>query len=166
MSATVWLSTLDSILMMGQNFYVYLHPQTHKFEFIPWDLDHSFGQFPMGGTQEEREQLSIQTPWRGYNHFLERVFKVESFKKLYLAAMANLSKSVFLPERFAEQVDEVAAAIRPAVREESAVKLARFDRVVAGESVERFGFGRGPDRVMGPGADGPRLRHGGGFGQA
>jgi spore coat protein CotH len=45
--------------MMGQNFYVYLHPETHKFEFIPWDLDHSFGQFPMGGTQEEREQLSI-----------------------------------------------------------------------------------------------------------
>jgi spore coat protein CotH len=49
MSVTVWVSTLDSILMMGQNFYVYLHPKTHKFEFLPWDLDHSFGQFPMGG---------------------------------------------------------------------------------------------------------------------
>jgi hypothetical protein len=165
MSVTVWLSTLDSILMMGQNFYVYLHPQTHKFEFVPWDLDHSFGQFPMGGTQEEREKLSIDKPWRGSNRFLERVFSVAAFKKLYLSTMSEFSKTLFLPERFAKQVDDTAAAIRPAVREESEVKLARFDRVVAGESVERFGFGGGPDRMMGPGVGGPRFRPGG-FGQS
>jgi spore coat protein CotH len=161
MSVTVWLSTLDSILMMGQNFYVYLHPSTHKLAFIPWDLDHSFGQFPMGGTQEERETLSIEKPWRDNNRFLERVFKVDTFKKLYLATMKEFSKTLFLPERVAQQVDEVAAAIRPAVREESEVKLARFDKVVAGEAVERFGFGGGPDRLIGPGGEGPRFRRGG-----
>lgn len=144
MSATVWLSTLDSILMMGQNFYVYLHPQTHKFEFVPWDLDHSFGQFPMGVSQEEREQLSVLKPWRGANRFLERVFSTESFKKLYLATMKEFSKTIFVPERFAQQVNETAAAIRPAVAEESEMKLERFDKVVAGESVERLGFGGGP----------------------
>jgi spore coat protein CotH len=164
MSVTVWLSTLDSILMMGQNFYVYLHPKTHKFEFIPWDLDHSFGQFPMGGTQEQREQLSIEKPWRGANRFLERVFSVDAFKKLYRATMADFSKTIFLPERFSKQVDEIAAAIRPAVREESESKLARFDKVVEGESIDRFGFGGGPDHLAGPGGDGPRFR-GGGFGQ-
>jgi spore coat protein CotH len=164
MSVTVWLSTMDSILMMGQNFYVYLHPQTHKLAFIPWDLDHSFGQFPMAGTQEEREKLSIEQPWRGANRFLERVFKVDTFKKLYLATMREFSKTIFLPERFGKQVDEVAAAIRPAVREESEAKLARFDKVVAGESVDRFGFGGGGDRMIGPGGDRPRFRPGG-FGQ-
>ena len=150
MAVTVWLSTMDSILMMGQNFYVYLHPATHQFQFIPWDLDHSFGQFPMAGTQQQRENLSIQTPWRGAHRFLERMFKHETFKKLYIATMTQFSKSIFLPERFVQQVDEVAAAIRPAVKQESEEKLARFDKVVAGEPVERTGFGGGPpDR--GPG---------------
>ncbi|HZR15700.1 MAG TPA: CotH kinase family protein [Verrucomicrobiae bacterium] len=144
MSVTVWLSTLDSILMMGQNFYLYLHPQTHQFQFVPWDLDHSFGQFPMAGSQEQRENLSIQTPWRGANRFLERMFKNDTFKKLYLAALTDFSKTLFLPQRFDQQVDGIAAAIRPAVKEESEEKLARFDRVVAGEPVEHLGFHGGP----------------------
>ena len=164
MSVTVWLSTLDSILMMGQNFYVHLHPQTHQFQFVPWDLDHSFGQFPMAGSQEEREKLSIQKPWRGANRFLERVFNNATFKKLYLATMKEFAKTLFLPERFSQQVDEVAAAIRPAVGEESETKLARFDKVVAGESVERMGFGGGPGRFNRGGGEGrerPRFGPGG-----
>ncbi len=156
MAVTVWLSTMDSILMMGQNFYVYLHPGTDKFQFLPWDLDHSFGQFPMGGSQEQREQLSIQKPWRGENRFLERVFKVEGFKKLYLARMAEFSRTLFQPERFHRQVDEIAAAIRPAVQEESTTKLARFDKVVAGEMVEPSSFGGRPGGA-GEGGDRPRF---------
>ena len=150
--------------MMGQNFYVHLHPQTHQFQFVPWDLDHSFGQFPMAGTQEEREKLSIEKPWRGANRFLERVFNNETFKKIYLATMKEFSKTLFVPERFSGQVDEVAAAIRPAVAEESEMKLARFDKVVAGESVERMGFGGGPGRFARDGEEGrqrPRFGPGG-----
>jgi hypothetical protein len=98
----------------------------------------------MAGTQQQRENLSIQTPWRGANRFLERMFKNETFKKLYIAALTEFSKSIFQPQRFIQQVDELAAAIRPAVQQESEEKLARFDKVVAGEPVERFGFGGGP----------------------
>ena len=140
MAVTVWLSTMDGILSSGQNFYVYLHAKTHKFQFIPWDLDHSFGQFPLGFTQEQRDGLDIHHPWRGGNRFLDRVFKVEAFKKLYLAKMEEFSKTIFQPERLAQQVDEVAAAIRPSIEAESADKLARFDKAVAGETVGRAGF--------------------------
>src|SRR5262249_23501755 len=69
MAVTGWLATMDSILGPGQNYYVYLHPKTHKMQFIPWDLDHSFGQFGMMGSQEQRENLSIHKPWRGENRF-------------------------------------------------------------------------------------------------
>ncbi|HEX2972318.1 MAG TPA: CotH kinase family protein, partial [Tepidisphaeraceae bacterium] len=148
MAAEVYLSTLDSILCIGQNYCVYLHPKTRKFHFIPWDLDHSFGQFPMVGTQEQREQLSIHHPWRGEIRFLERVFKVEAFKKLYLARLEEFSGSIFKPERFHQQVDEIAAAIRPAVEAESSVKLRRLERVAAGKPANGPGiadalFGRG-----------------------
>lgn len=147
MCVTVWLSNMDSILQMGQNYYLYFHPETRKFQFLPWDLDHSFGQFPMAGSQEQREQLSIQKPWRGSNRFLERVFKVETFKSLYLARLSEFCKSLFVPERFFQQVDEIAAAIRPAVREESEAKLARLETAVAGNTVEPREWG-GPGRFM------------------
>ena len=132
MAATVYLSTLDSILSVGQNYYVYLHPKTHKLQFISWDLDHSFGQFGMGASQEQREKLSIHRPWRGNNPFLDRVYKTDAFKKLYITRLEEFSKTIFAPERFHQQVDEIAAAIRRAIKEESEQKLIRFDTVIAG----------------------------------
>lgn len=144
-AVTVWLATMDSILALGQNYYLYLHPKTHRFQFLPWDLDHSFGQF-MGG--DANAQLSIQRPWRGENRFLERLFKVEAFKALYLAKLGELSETLFIPARFAQQVDELAATLRPVVEEESKEKLARFDRAVSGESAT-------PAAGGGPGPGGP-----------
>ena len=94
---------------------------------------------PLG--QEQRDKLSIHHPWQGDKLFLERMFKLEAFKKLYLARMDEFSKTIFRPERLTQQVDEVAAAIRPAVQEESESKLARFDKVVAGENLRGGGFG-------------------------
>jgi hypothetical protein len=159
MAVTVWLSTMDSILGPGQNYYVYLHPNTRKFQFMPWDLDHSFGQFGLMGSQEQRENLSIHRPWRGENRFLNRVFKVEAFQKLYLARLDEFNKTIFKPERFHDQVDEIAAAIRPAVQEESQEKLERFDKVVAGEPVPPGGFGGGFGGPR-PGGDAQRLARG------
>lgn len=143
MAVLVYLVDLDGILGPGQNVYLYLDPKTRRFQFIPWDLDHSFGQFAMRGTQEQREQLSIHRPWQGENRFLERVFQVTAFKEAYLARLKDFDRSLFKPERFQQQVDELASAIRPAVAEESPEKLERFDRAVAGElpSLPSFGFG-------------------------
>src|SRR5258706_5222225 len=79
MAVSVYLSDLDGILGPGQNFYLYLHPKTHKLLFIPWDQDHSFGQFAMVANQVQREQLSIHHPWRQENRLLERLFKTDAF---------------------------------------------------------------------------------------
>jgi spore coat protein H len=132
MAVTVWLSNLDSILGMGQNYYVYLHPETNKFQFLPWDLDHSFGQFPMAGG--DASALSIARPWQGRNRFLERVFGVEAFRKLYFARVAGLGETLSKPERIAGQVDDTAKTIRAAVAEESETKLAAFEAAVSGKS--------------------------------
>ncbi len=169
MAVTTWVCTLDSILGIGQNYVVYLDPRTQKFQFMPWDLDHSFGQFGMVGGQEQREQLSIHKPWQGEIRLLERVFKVEAFKKVYLTRMNEFSTTIFQPERLQKQVDEIAAAIQPAVKEESSEKLERFEKVVAGEAVAPafFGGGFGGPRRGGAGAgEGPRFGPPGGFGQA
>lgn len=140
MAVMVYLSDFDGILGPGQNFYIHLHPKSDKFSFIPWDQDRSFGQFR--GSQEQREQLSIHRPWQGQNRFLERIYNVEAFKKQYTARLDEFSTTIFEPDRFAKQIDTIAGSIRPIVQEESDEKLARFDKVVAGEITEPTAQGR------------------------
>ncbi len=152
MAVMVYLSDLDGILGPGQNLYLHLHPKTQQFQFIPWDQDHSWGQFDRA-SQEQRDKLSIYRPWQGANPFLERMFKLVTFKKLYLARLEEYNKTIFNPERFARQVDEIAAVVRPAVQEESASKLDRFDKFVAGQTLERGGappFGGGRVKPIKP----------------
>ena len=131
LAVTVWLTDLDSILDNGQNFYVWLSPETQKFSFIAWDQDHSFGQFGRGGSNTQRRNFTIYHPWSGSNPFLERVFAVPEFQKLYLAKLAEFRTTIFRPERIVAQVDEIAPVIRPAIAEESAAKAEWFDKVVS-----------------------------------
>ncbi len=150
MAVMVYLSDLDGILGPGQNLFLHLNPKSRQIQFIPWDQDHSWGQFNRA-SQEQRDQLSIQHPWQGKNFFLERMFKVEAFKKLYLARLDEFSQTIFNPERLAGQVDEIAAVIRPAMKEESESKLARFDKLVAGEIVSTPGpFGSSQTKPIKP----------------
>ncbi len=150
MAIMVYLSDLDGILGPGQNLYLYLHPKTQLFEFIPWDQDHSWGQFDRA-SREQRDKLSIYHPWQGDNAFLARMFNLEAFKKLYLARLDEFSRTIFRPERIAQQVDQIAAVIRPAVQEESESRLVRFDKLVAGELLGSPGpFGGGQTKPIKP----------------
>lgn len=121
----------DGLLANGQNFFLYLDPRAGRFGFIPWDLDHSWGAFPFFSTAEQRERASIWRPWVGANRFLERMMKVEDFKRRYRAALERLVDRFFVPERLKERIDRLAAVIRPALAEESPRKLAKFEIAVA-----------------------------------
>jgi len=88
MAVTVYLSSMDSILGTGQNYYLYLAPKTQKFQFIAWDQDHSFADFLSG--VRPLGNLSIRHPWTGENRFLERVFQVEAFKKVVLRKIRRI----------------------------------------------------------------------------
>jgi len=144
MAITAWLTDLDGILGPGQNYYLYLHPKTQRFLFLPWDQDQPFGQFPRG-TQEQRENLSIHKPWTGENRFLERVYKCEAFKQIYLARLADFNKTIFEAERIHRQVNELAGVLRAPIQEESPERLSEFDKAAAGQKLTI---------VMGPGFQG------------
>jgi hypothetical protein len=79
------------------------------------------------------------------------MYKVEAFLKLYHASLDEFASTIFAPERIAQQVDQIAAIIRPAVQEESESKLGRFDKLVAGELVSSPGlFGGGQIKPIKP----------------
>ncbi len=140
MAVTTWLADMDGILGPGQNYYLHLGSNDRKFSFIAWDQDHSFGQFGMRGTPEQRENLSIDHPWQGGNRFLDRVYAIPEFQKLYREYFKKFSETIFEPTRLAKQVDELAKVIRPAIEEESKAKLARFESAVEGKPISTGGF--------------------------
>jgi spore coat protein CotH len=147
-AVTTFTSNTDSILHTGQNFYLYLHPKTHRFHFIPWDVDGAFGQ--IFGDQMKMAKLGIDHPWAGTNRFLERVFKTDAFLKVYHARLAEFTGTVFDPVRIRREIDATARIIRPAVQEESKERLTAFDKAHADGPVKAstglFGTGLFADK--------------------
>ena len=119
-----WIANSDSLLGIGQNYYVYMHPKTRKLIFSAWDQDFSFGR----GTPS----WTIHYPWQGSNVFLGRVYAVDAFRNAYLARMAEFSKTIFRPERFEQQIREIAPVLRPAIEEEGRQWLTPFEAIAAG----------------------------------
>jgi spore coat protein H len=128
LAVLVWLANHDSLLQNGQNFYTYLHPETNRMHFVAWDQDFSFGNVRNNGA------LSIFSPWSGNNRFLSRLYKVDAFRSKYLARLSEFSEQLFVPDRFVQQIGEIAPAIRPSIELEGAAWLAGFDQVVSGRS--------------------------------
>ena len=145
LAVTVWIGDLDSILTAGQNYYLFLDPKGSRFQFIPWDKDHTFGSW-IAGSREDQEGHSIRQPWEGRKRFLERAFQVEAFRARYLAAMAKFAADQAQPEQIAGHVKHLAATIRPAVSEESPQKVAQLDEVVAGRPLPGGPFGSGKEK--------------------
>ena len=131
LACLVLLSSYDGLLSDGQNFYVYLHPGSNKFGFIPWDLDHAWGGFYLIATSEERARASIWHPWVGQNRFLERVLAVDEFRRVYRA-----------------RLDELARLLRSPIAAESSFRLERFEQAVSAQWLPRsLDRGQmGPDR--------------------
>ncbi len=151
MAVTVWLSSTDSILMVGQNYVVHLDPETKKFVFAPWDLDRAFGNFFV----PDPEQLSIGKAWAEDNRFLNRVMNVPAMREAYTKRMEEFQRTIFEPSKLMKQIDEVASLIRPAVTEEGSEKAERFDKALveteeAGEPERAgnpFGFRMGGRKI-------------------
>ena len=130
LACQVLLSNYDGPLSNGQNFLLYLDPRTELFGFIPWDLDHSWGEFGFIGSLEQREHASIWHPWVGDNRFLERMLTVPDVRERYRRQLEHLRATLFLPDRLSRRVDELVPIVRPFIREESAARLRKFEREV------------------------------------
>jgi hypothetical protein len=132
MAVVSWSGNPDSILLNGQNFYLYMSPTTGRMSFIPWDQDHAFGTFQNGG-----QVTDMIRPWQTNQEFFSRVFGVPDVRSRYLARLEEFSKTIFRPERFPPQLDALAPLIRPALVEEQTDQLPRFDAAMAGRAYQR-----------------------------
>jgi spore coat protein H len=131
LAVNVLLCNLDSFLGGTQNHYVYLEPRSNKFQFLPWDMDHSFGAFGMEGTPDARRDLSIDRPGGNRNRLIERVLKIPRHKEKYHSYLAEYLDSIFTEAKMRRQISAAADFLRPLIHENGAKAPERFERVVA-----------------------------------
>jgi spore coat protein H len=128
LAANALLVNLDSFLAMGQNYYLYHEPAKNRFSWIPWDLDLAFGAWPMGGSPEQQEDLSLLHPYGGQNPLIERVLKVPEYRSAYLGRIGELLRGPFSVQRLNAAVDAARPAIRSAIADEGDAALLAFER--------------------------------------
>jgi len=130
-AVNVLLCNLDSFLGSTQNHYIYLDPQSNKFQILPWDMDHSFGAFPFAGTPQSRRDLSIDHPGGKKNTLIERVLKIPRYKEAYHEYLETYLDTIFAEEKVHQQISEVADFLRPLISLNGAKAPASFEKVVA-----------------------------------
>jgi hypothetical protein len=131
LAVNVLLSNLDSFLGATQNHYIYLEPTSNKFQFLPWDMDHSFGVFPLTGTPESRRDLSIDHPGGTKHTLIERVLGLPRYKTAYHDYLDAYLEGIFAAEKLDQQISEAAKFLRPLVSANGPGARDRFERVVA-----------------------------------
>jgi hypothetical protein len=140
LAANALLANLDSFLALGHNYYMYLRPDTNQFVFIPWDLDLSFGNFPMAGTAQQQEELSLIHPHMGDNKLIDRLLAMPEVKEKYEKILKELSTTIFTREKLLKDID--------AIEKVTKLPLAREKKAAEARNEGKGGVGFGPPGGM------------------
>ena len=112
LAATAFVANADSFFVLGHNYYLYLHPKTGRFHFVPWDLDRAFANLPFLGTNEQKLDLSITRPYAGPHRLTDRLFALPGVAEKYRALFAELSATVFAKDRLLKDLDAAGAGLK------------------------------------------------------
>lgn len=139
LACTVLLSSLDSFIGLGHNYYLYLEPKSNRFIILPWDCDHAFAAMPMFGRPAELIDLSIKQPSTRANKLIDRLFADEKVYASYKGHLERLLKDVFTVDDFKRDLAAIHKVIEPIKQKERKAMMARK------EGMGGFGmFGFGP----------------------
>ncbi len=134
-AANTLVANMDSFFTIGHNYYLYLHPETNKFLFLPWDLDLSFAGFPMMGSPDQQTDLSLTRPYAGEHKLADRLFAMKEVSERYEKIVRELAATCFAKEKLLADIDALDKATKEIVAREKRATEARK---------EGAGFGFGP----------------------
>ena len=120
---------LDTLLVMPQNYYLYLEPTTNRFVFFPWDLDISFAGWPLGGPPEKQMQLSLRHPHAADGHkLLDRLLSIPRYKDEYERMMNELVDGVFSETNLLNELNSLQTAVGGAIQRDKEAIKSRSER--------------------------------------
>jgi hypothetical protein len=138
MAATAVVANMDSFFTIGHNFCLYLHPDTQKFHFIPWDVDRAMANFPVFGTPAEQMYLSLTKPYAS-SKLAERLMAVPGVKEKYDAVVKEVCAKAFDKDSVLKTLKALEGVTKPEVEKDAKAATAR--REFGGPSV----FGSPPE---------------------
>ncbi|MFO0810255.1 MAG: CotH kinase family protein [Gemmataceae bacterium] len=112
LAATAFVANVDSFFVLGQNYYLYLHPTTGRLHLLPWDLDRAFANHPLLGTFEQKMDLSITHPYGGSHRLTERILAMPGMGERYRDLFRELSATVFAKDRLLKDLDAAEAGMK------------------------------------------------------
>jgi spore coat protein CotH len=99
----------DGYTLKSNNYRVYHDPAANKIVFFPHGMDQMFG---VPGVDNN---WPITAPNGGL--VARAVFEVPEWRKRYYERVAELRKSIFVPEKMDRRIDELAAKLQPVLEE-------------------------------------------------
>ncbi len=104
---------LDSYVFSSHNYYIYNNPATNKFDFIPWDVNESFGTFPpsLPFDKDKFPILDLKAPNR--TPLMKNMLAINKFKNIYYSHYKTILNEVF--DR--NYIETIINEIRPVIEE-------------------------------------------------
>jgi spore coat protein CotH len=138
LAVTALVADLDNFFVGGHNAYLYLHPETNKIVFLPWDKDLAFGGFFLFGQPDQQADLSITHPYPGQHKLTDRLLAIPEVGDKYRKLVRELTATVFTKEKIAARLSELETATKEARDREAKAVAARRENTNFG------GFPGGP----------------------
>jgi hypothetical protein len=129
LAATAFVSNSDSFFALGHNYYLYLHPTTGRFHFIPWDLDRAFSNLPVLGSNTQQMNLSFTHPYGGAHRLTDRLLAMPGMGERYQKLLAELAAGCFEKEKLLQQTNAAEAAVKDLLEQDARAAEARKDGV-------------------------------------
>jgi len=126
-AVNAYIANLDSFLMLGHNYYIYLDPTSNKFVFLPWDLDLSFAGFGMAGSSDKQMDLSLVHPYPGSNKLIERILAIPDHSAKYQKLLKVLAATSFDKENLLKDIEALEKVTKEPLEREKKAIAARKD---------------------------------------
>lgn len=127
LAATAVVANTDSFFALGHNYYLYLHPRTGRFHFVPWDVDRALANFAIFGSNNRQMDLSLTKP-SATHKLTDRLFAVPGVSEQYQKLLKELAGTAFAKDRLLKEVAAVEAATKAHRDRDAASAVAREDK--------------------------------------
>lgn len=125
LAANALTSNLESSFALGHNYYLYLHPKTSKFIFIPGDLEFALANFLLMGTADQLMDLSLTHPYPGDNKLVDRLLAIKDVSEKYQHLLKGLSEKIFIKEQLFNEIDAIEKLTKEPLASEKTATAAR-----------------------------------------
>ena len=103
----VFTGNWDGYIYNKNNFYLYHNTETGKFEYIPYDLDNTYGIDWIGRDWGTRDIYDWQQHGDQYRPLYERIMENEELKDQYSFYVNKLITELVVPDTYFQYIDQI-----------------------------------------------------------